>query len=112
MLSLLDRGGSPFHRKDGRGSVPIHPSGRLSAEAILPARSGCIPTGDLIPYVADGGDLTGMNTCDRHLTLVPGGIPLVVDGTVVGAIGVGGGSKEQDLEIANHVVSVFNSMQR
>lgn len=68
------------------------------------------PTGDLIPYVADGGDLMGMNTCDRRITLVPGGIPLFVNGTIVGAIGVGGGSKAQDLEIANHVASVFATL--
>ena len=68
------------------------------------------PTGDLIPYVADGGDLMGMNTCDKRITLVPGGLPLVADGKVVGAIGVGGGSKEQDMEIANHVVATFNEL--
>ena len=35
-----------------------------------------------------------------HVTLVPAGLPLVVDGAVVGAIGASGGSPEQDLEIA------------
>lgn len=69
------------------------------------------PTGDLGTYVADGGDLMGMNTCDRRITMVPGGIPLTVGSDVVGAIGVGGGSKEQDLEIAAHVMAVFNSLQ-
>lgn len=68
------------------------------------------PTGNLIPFVADGGDLMGMNTCDRRITLVPGGVPLVVDGEVVGAIGVGGGTKDQDMEIANHVVATFNEL--
>lgn len=68
------------------------------------------PTGDLAPYVADGGDLMGMNTCDKRITLVPGGLPLVVDGKTVGAIGVGGGSKEQDMEVVSHVVAVFNRL--
>ena len=109
-FAIADADGLPrLFRRFGNALV-------LSA-TLVPAKAytaavTCTPTGDLIPYVADGGDLTGMNTCDRRITLVPGGIPLVVDGTVVGAIGVGGGSKEQDLEIANHVVSVFNSMQR
>ena len=70
----------------------------------------CTPTGELAPYVADGGDLQGMNTCDRRITLVPGGLPLVADGKTVGAIGVGGGTKEQDMEIANHVVAIFNGL--
>lgn len=65
------------------------------------------PTEDLIPLVADGGNLMGMNTCDSRITVVPGGLPLIIDGNIVGAIGVGGGSKEQDLEIANFVVDKF-----
>lgn len=68
------------------------------------------PTEDLATYVADGGNLMGMNTCDNRITLVPGGLPLIVDGKAVGAIGVGGGSKEQDMEIANHVVEVFKKL--
>lgn len=68
------------------------------------------PTGELAPYVADGGDLMGMNTCDHRITLVPGGVPLFVDGKIVGAIGVGGGTKEQDMEIAGHIVKKFNDM--
>ena len=68
------------------------------------------PTGELMSYVADGGDLMGMNTCDKRITLVPGGLPLWVDGQIVGAIGVGGGTKEQDLEIANYVLGKFNEL--
>lgn len=68
------------------------------------------PTEDLIPLVADGGNLMGMNTCDSRITLVPGGMPLIADGKVVGAIGVGGGSKEQDLEIVNFVIDKFKEI--
>lgn len=39
-----------------------------------------------------------------------GGLPLFRDGKIVGAIGVGGGTKEQDLEIAGFVVAKFNEM--
>lgn len=70
----------------------------------------CTSTGELAPWVADGGDLAGMNSCDRRITMVPGGVPLCVDGRVAGAIGVGGGSKEQDMEIALHVADVFASL--
>lgn len=67
-------------------------------------------TGNLRQAVAENGDLMGMNTCDPKLTLVPGGYPLFVDGNIVGAIGVGGGTKEQDCEIAEYVVSRFNEL--
>ena len=49
----------------------------------------------------------GMNTCDRKITVVPGGYPLFVDGKIAGAIGVGGGTKDQDLQIAEYVVRKF-----
>ena len=44
---------------------------------------------------------------DRRRTLVPGGLPLFSDGRIVGAIGVGGGTKEQDMEIARYVAALF-----
>lgn len=34
-------------------------------------------------------------------TALKGGAPIVVDGQVIGAVGVGGGTGEQDLEVAN-----------
>ncbi len=67
-------------------------------------------TEDLILLVADGGNLMGMNICDSSISLVPGGVPLTVNGKVVGAIGVGGGTKEQDLEIANFVIQKFRKI--
>lgn len=67
-------------------------------------------TEDLAPLVADGGNLMGINTTSDKITLVPGGLPLFRKGKIVGAIGVGGGTKDQDLEIANFIVAKFNEM--
>ena len=39
-----------------------------------------------------------------------GGNPLFRKGKIVGAIGVGGETKEQDLEIANFVVAKFKEL--
>jgi len=33
------------------------------------------------------------------ITILYGGIPIIVDGQLVGAIGVGGGSEEQDVSV-------------
>ncbi len=41
------------------------------------------------------------------ITTLLGGIPVVVDGQVVGAIGCGGGSGEQDAEVARAAVAQF-----
>ena len=34
------------------------------------------------------------------LTTLKGGVPIVIDGQVIGAVGVGGGTGEQDAEVA------------
>lgn len=43
----------------------------------------------------------------RPLMAVPGGVPVVVDGVVVGAVGVSGGSAEEDLSIARAGVAAL-----
>ena len=48
-----------------------------------------------------------IGTSDARITFVAGGYPLFVNGEIVGAIGVGGGTEAQDCEIAEHVVKVF-----
>ena len=54
--------------------------------------------------------MKGIHSCSEQITLVPGGYPLFVGGKIVGAIGVGGGTKEQDLEIVDYVVAKFNEL--
>lgn len=70
------------------------------------------PTGDLMHWVAEDGDLMDINTCDRRITLVPGGMPLTVGGKVVGAIAVGGGTKDQDMAIVTHVIAKFDELMK
>ncbi len=42
-----------------------------------------------------------------RVTEVPGGLPLVEDGTVLGALGVSGGSESEDEEIATSGLAAF-----
>ena len=44
--------------------------------------------------------LYGIDVNVPNLTLVGGGIPLIKAGAVVGAVGVSGGSVEQDVDVA------------
>ncbi|WP_120333843.1 heme-binding protein [Sphingobacterium siyangense] len=37
-----------------------------------------------------------------RLTVVTGGFPLIINGKVIGAIGVGGGTENQDREIGEY----------
>lgn len=59
---------------------------------------------------AEGGTLMAIQANDPRITLVAGGFPLFVNGKIAGGIGVGGGTEEQDCEIAKHVVSVFQQL--
>ena len=66
-------------------------------------------TKDVAKYAAEGQPLMALQTNDPRITLVSGGYPLFVNGKIVGAIGVGGGTEAQDCEIAEYVVSIFIS---
>lgn len=66
-------------------------------------------TKDVARAAAEGGALMAIQTNDPRITLVAGGYPLFANGAIVGGIGVGGGSEDQDCAIAEHVVSVFNA---
>lgn len=53
-----------------------------------------------------GGALDGL-TNTNGLLLLGGGIPLIKDGVICGAIGVSGGSKEQDIILAETAGRIF-----
>jgi glc operon protein GlcG len=78
---------------------------RLSAEVALNkaytvAVFNGMPTHEWWPLLADDPALVhGFPHTDR-LVVFPGGVPVLVDDAVVGAIGVSGGSSQQDREIA------------
>ena len=71
-----------------------------------------ISTGELAEMVVDNAPLQGIQTVDSRITLVAGGFPLFHEGKIVGAIGVGGGTKEQDCEIGKYLLKVFEGETR
>jgi glc operon protein GlcG len=44
--------------------------------------------------------LSIQNASGGKITTLKGGVPIIIDGQVVGAVGVGGGTGEQDVEVA------------
>ncbi len=65
-------------------------------------------TADLTADTRPDGPIYGLN--DAHggrLVVFPGGIPLVRDGNIVGAIGVSTGTTEQDQQVAEAGVLAF-----
>ncbi len=49
--------------------------------------------------------LTGMELTNQHLVGFSGGIPIIRNGSVIGAIGISGASAEHDKLIAQHAVT-------
>src|SRR5271168_3480342 len=73
----------------------------ISIKKAFTARAFDIATRDLAPLAQPGGDFFGINTSNEgRIMIFAGGIPLRRVGEVVGAIGVSGGSGEQDQVVA------------
>ena len=67
-------------------------------------------TKDVAEAAKEGGSLMAIQTNDPRITLDAGGYPLFVNEKIVGGIGVGGGTEEQDCTVAEYVVSVFDEL--
>jgi uncharacterized protein GlcG (DUF336 family) len=105
-VAVADGGGNlvAHVRMDGAwlGSIDI------SIKKAFTARAFDIATRDLAPLAQPGADFYGINTSnDGRIMIFAGGIPLKRAGEVVGAIGVSGGSGEQDQAVAEAGAAAF-----
>jgi uncharacterized protein GlcG (DUF336 family) len=98
-VAVVDQGGNlvAFARMNGAwlGSIDI------AQNKAYTARAFDMPTNELAPLAQPGQSLYGIEASNHgRLIVFAGGIPLVSDGRVVGAIGVSGGTVEQDQAVA------------
>jgi glc operon protein GlcG len=102
-IAVVDEGGElyRFARMDGARPASVF-------TAITKANTSALIRAETGPLMADGAVNTHLNLAVENaahasggkFTSLKGGVPLVVDGQIVGAIGVGGATGEQDQEIA------------
>jgi uncharacterized protein GlcG (DUF336 family) len=86
-----------FARQDGAVLV----SAQVAINKAWTAKSMDMPTGDIGPLTQPGQPLYQFeHAADRPIITFAGGRPIVVDGVVVGAIGVSGGAVDQDDSVA------------
>ena len=84
------------------GSVDIAINKAFTSASFL------IPTVELAEMTQPGQPLYGLETTNNgRVVNVAGGIPLMRDGEVAGAIGVSGGTVDQDQEVAEAGVAAF-----
>ncbi len=98
-IAVADQGGNLIAhvRMDGAwlGSIDI------SIKKAYTSRAFDIATKDLATHSQSGGQFFGIHASnDGKIMIFAGGIPLKKDGKVVGAIGVSGGSGDQDHAVA------------
>lgn len=65
-----------------------------------------MPTHELSSSALPDGSLYGINNaCGGRIVTFGGGIPYVYNGSIVGAIGVSGGTVEEDIDIASYALN-------
>ncbi len=105
-IAVVDAGGNIVShvRMDGAwlGSAAI------ALDKAYTARAFDMPTKDLAGMSQSGGPLFGINSTNSgRIVVFPGGIPLVEGGSVVGGVGVSGGTPDQDQEVAEAGAAVL-----
>ena len=105
-IAVADTGGNlvAHVRMDGAwiGSIDI------SIKKAFTARAFDITTKELAQHSQSGGQFFGIHASnDGRIMIFAGGVPLKRDGKVLGAIGVSGGSGEQDHAVAEAGAGAF-----
>jgi uncharacterized protein GlcG (DUF336 family) len=71
---------------------------QLAVGKAFTAVSWATPSGEFASSTEPGGDDWGWNTTDPRIVVYAGGLPLLVDGELVGGIGASGGTAAEDEE--------------
>ncbi len=105
-IAVADEGGNLVShvRMDGAwlGSIDI------SINKAYTSRAFDIATKDLASHSQSGGQFFGIHASNSgRIMIFAGGVPLKRDGKVLGAIGVSGGSGDQDHSVAEAGAAAF-----
>jgi glc operon protein GlcG len=109
-IAVVDEGGHllVFERMDGAKPASITIAMvKAQAAAIRRATSGPVMIGEQVNLVSSFG--LAIANPDQQ-TPLRGGVPLIADGQVVGAIGVSAGTADQDLEVASAGAGVLEKV--
>jgi uncharacterized protein GlcG (DUF336 family) len=96
--AVVDPGGHVLasQRMDGTALGAM----QLAVGKAFTAVSWATPSGEFQRSTQPGGDDWGWNTTDPRIVVYAGGIPLLADGELVGALGASGGTAAEDEECA------------
>jgi len=105
-IAVVDTGGNllAFIRMDGAKVLSqLSATQKAVTAASSRAKTGGIPAGvETKLALTTGGQLTNLK----------GGLPIVIDGQVVGAVGVGSGTGDQDVEVGMAGIAALEAALR
>lgn len=108
-IAVLDAGGhlQSFVRMNGAvlGSIDIALK-KAKTAALFEANSELV-----WEYTKPGAPAHGLENTNDVLAPFAGGVPLFVDGELLGAIGVSGGAVSQDAEVAVAAAAAFDALE-
>ena len=105
-IAVMDAGRNlvAFHRMDGAWVA----STDIAIDKAFTSAGRGLTTRKIGEMAQPGQPLFGINTTNGgRIVIFAGGIPLTRDGEVVGAIGVSGGTVDEDEEVANAGVAAL-----
>ena len=102
-FSAVDEGGNLIYFQRMEGTLLI--STKVSQDKAYTACALRCPTADLADITKPGESLWSLhNSGDGRIICFGGGYPIKVDGKVIGAIGVSGGTAEEDMAVATYAL--------
>lgn len=107
-IAVVDAGDQlvAFERMDGADLVTIS----LARDKAFSALMNRMPTRDLAPLVQPGAEFYGYDSLSGGRMIVfAGGMPLERGGVLVGAVGVSGGSADEDQQAADAAVAALEA---
>src|SRR5215831_19384708 len=110
-VAVVDAGGHlvAFLRQDGAliGSID------LAIDKATTARIFDKTTSDLATLAQSGKPLFGIQESNAgKVVIFGGGVPVVLDGTIVGAVGASAGTVEQDIAVAEAAITALTQTRR
>lgn len=107
VISLVDCGANPLLMQ--RMDAAFVTSVDISLNKAWTACCLQQPTHEITDVVQPGQSLYGLQlTNQQRIVIFGGGFPIIENGQVIGAIGVSGGTVEQDMEIGRSALECFN----
>ncbi len=110
VIAFADARGELVHFQRMENALPV--STEIAVNKAYTAAGLRLPTHKVGPLTQSGQPLSGLELTNQgKMVVFGGGFPLCLKGRVVGAVGVSGGSVQEDMTVAKAVVQALDQME-